>query len=303
MKFGPVYNNIMTQNKLPTLTAATLSSDAAAMLANQHYENFPTASYFLPRRLRKVVTLIYAFARTADDIADEGDMPDDTRLALLEQFNVYLRQLQASTPVSQPFFKSLGAAITEHQLSYAPFFNLITAFKQDVQVKRYSTFKAVLRYCHYSANPIGTLLLELTRQATPRNLRYSHALCTSLQLINFLQDIQSDYCDRDRIYLPQRDLHAYQVPEQALQTGAQRENLEKLLDFQHQRAAQLLQKSMPLCHALSGGLKWQVSFTIQAGLTVLKKLQKRTNPLFCPRLAWYDWLIICSKASYVSLKG
>lgn len=293
----------MMPNNPQRLTADTLSADAAARLATQHYENFPTASYCLPRRLRKVVTLIYAFARTADDIADEGDRSDETRLALLEQFNVYLRQLQADIPVNQPFFQSLGAAIGEHQLSYAPFFKLITAFQQDVQIKRYATFKDVLRYCHYSANPIGILLLELTHQATPLNLRYSHALCTSLQLINFLQDIHSDYCERDRIYLPLQDLHAYQVPEHTLHTGAQFKNLEKLLDYQCQRAKRLLHKSMPLCHTLSGGLRWQVSFTIQAGLRVLKKLQKRTNPLFCPRLAWYDWLIIFSKASYVSLRG
>lgn len=293
---------MMPQDKPHAFTATTLSIEKAITLANQHYENFPTASYFLPHALRKVVTLIYAFARTADDIADEGDLTDEARLALLEQFNVYLRQLQAGTTVTQPFFHSLGQAIREHRLSYTPFFQLITAFKQDVQIKRYPTFKAVLRYCHYSANPVGRLMLELTGQATPLNLRYSHALCTGLQLINFLQDIQSDYVDRDRIYLPQRDLQAHQIPANALRTGEPRQNLEKLLLLQSQRIAKLLRKGMPLCHTLSGGLKWQVCFTVQAALTVLKKLQKRTDPLLCPRLAWYDWVVISLKASYISLK-
>jgi squalene synthase HpnC len=292
---------MMTESNLQAPTAATLTLETAVALATQHYENFPIASYFLPRKIRKVVTLIYAFARTADDIADEGDLSDLTRLTLLEQFNVYLRQLQKGESVTQPFFQELGQAITEYGLSYAPFFHLITAFKQDVQIKRYPTFKAVLRYCHYSANPVGTLLLELTKQATPLNLRYSHALCTSLQLINFLQDIRSDYCERDRIYLPQRDFCVYQVPEIALHSPVHKENLERLLLVQCKRAENLLRKSMPLCKNVSGGLKWQLSFTIQAALAVLKKLQKRTDPLFCPRLAWYDWLIISLKASCVSL--
>ena len=172
-------------------------------MAVNHYENFPVASVLLPGRLRRPVELIYAFARQADDFADEGDWPPAVRLANLASFGGQLDLIEQGATPDSPLFVDLAAIIDEFGLPIGLFRDLLSAFSQDVVKARYADFSEVMDYCRRSANPVGRLLLHLYRATDSRSLAWSDNICTSLQLINFWQDVQIDYL-KDRIYLPLR---------------------------------------------------------------------------------------------------
>ena len=163
----------------------------------EHYENFPVASLLLPARLREPVEAIYAFARGADDVADEGDAPAVARLARLHDYQLGLEACAQGRPVADatlaPMFARLGRAIHAHALPLQPFRDLLDAFMQDVGKTRYADFAELRDYCRRSADPVGRLMLHLYGAATADNLRRSDAVCTSLQLINFWQDVAVDW--------------------------------------------------------------------------------------------------------------
>jgi len=179
-------------------------------MAVDHYENFPVASVLLPKRLRRPVEIIYHFARQADDFADEGDIPNDERLAKLDAFRAELRRIEANEAPQTPLFIDVASIVSEFQLPPQLFHDLLDAFSQDVVKKRYADFDEVLDYCRRSANPVGRLLLHLYEEATPQNLIYSDQICTALQLINFWQDVKKDYAIT-RIYLPQDEMARHGV--------------------------------------------------------------------------------------------
>jgi squalene synthase HpnC len=175
-----------------------------------HYENFPVASRLVPAELRPAVVAIYRFARSADDIADEGDAPPHERLAALASYDAALEAIaRGETPQEAPFH-DLAHAIRAHALPISLLHALISAFRQDVTTKRYATYAAVLDYCARSANPVGRLLLALYRREGEDNLRWSDAICTGLQLTNFWQDVAIDW-KKERVYLPQEDLDRFGV--------------------------------------------------------------------------------------------
>ncbi|HVE89664.1 MAG TPA: squalene/phytoene synthase family protein, partial [Burkholderiaceae bacterium] len=174
-----------------------------------HYENFPVASWLMPARLRPAVRAIYRFARTADDIADEGDAPAEVRMTALDALRVQLRAIETGAASEWP---DLAQAISEHQLQPSLFYDLLSAFSQDVVTVRYASFESLLDYCGRSANPIGRLLLQLFRRSEAKLLRHSDEICTALQLANFWQDIALDW-HKGRVYLPQQDLRQFGVSE------------------------------------------------------------------------------------------
>jgi Phytoene/squalene synthetase len=158
-----------------------------------HYENFPVASILLPRRLRAAVRAIYRFARSADDIADEGNASALDRLAELDRYGAYLDQIEHGAIPEHPVFTPLAQAIRSHRLPIAPFRDLLAAFSQDVEKNRYADFAEVMQYCRHSANPVGQLMLHLYGEHDSKHQAQSDAICSSLQLINFLQDIAADF--------------------------------------------------------------------------------------------------------------
>lgn len=188
-----------------------------------HYENFPVASLLLPRRLRGAVTDIYRFARAADDIADEGPASDAERQQQLAAFRAELHRIGAEPgatpapgdPALARIFGPLAATIARHQLPITPFYDLLSAFEQDIAVTRYQDYASLLDYCTRSANPVGRLMLHLFHAASPQNLEQSDAICTGLQLVNFWQDVRLDW-HKHRVYLPQEDLHRHGVSEEDL---------------------------------------------------------------------------------------
>jgi squalene synthase HpnC len=264
-----------------------------------HYENFPVASWLLPKRLRRPVEAIYRFARSADDIADEGDAPPDARLAELAAYHTGLDRIERGDMPSDPVFGPLAVAIRDHAIPLAPFRDLLSAFAQDVEKKRYASFGEVMNYCRRSANPVGRLMLHLYGDRDPRHLAYSDAICSSLQLINFLQDIAVDY-QKDRIYLPQDELAAHHVSETQIAQGDTRGLWHMMMHKQIERTRKLLQAGAPLGRKLNGRIGLELRMTIRGGEAILRKLHADPGCVFHDRpvLTKKDWLFMFARSLY-----
>ena len=263
----------------------------------RHYENFPVASLLLPAQFRHPVALIYRFAREADDIADEGEQPDAERLAGLERFRAQLRQIERGTIPDTEWFTALAGVINGYRLPVTAFYDLLSAFAQDVTRKRYESFPALLDYCRRSANPVGRLLLHLFGRATPQNIAHADSICTALQLVNFWQDVAIDF-GKGRVYLPQDEMAAHGVTERHIAEHKVDGAWRALLGFQAGRARELLQAGLPLGRALPGRIGLEIRATVQGGLRVLEKLEGAGYDMFRhrPVLQWPDWPVILARA-------
>ncbi len=253
------------------------------MSSVDHYENFPVASWLCPPRLRPAVVAIYHFARTADDIADEGSADAASRLATLAAMRADL--LACTTPghVSAQWphvFKPLSAQIRQHAIPNQPLLDLLDAFTQDVQYtqaqRRYASREELLDYCRRSANPIGRLLLHLYGVDDPAALVHSDAICSALQLINFWQDLSVDI-PRGRYYLPS---NATLAEETAF-------------------ARHLMLQGNPLVHTLPGRGGWELRLVVQGGLRVLDKLEALDSFQHRPVLTGLDWLMLAWRAAWM----
>lgn len=261
-------------------TEATVG--ASLTLAHRHYENFPVASLLLPTRLRKPIAMIYAFARQADDFADEGDLPAAERLALLDDFRAELDRIRARQAPQTPFFVALQQTIDRHQLPLPPFYDLLDAFSQDVSKTRYADFGEVIGYCRRSANPVGRLLLHLYDMATPHNIGLADAICSALQIINFLQDVAIDY-RKGRIYLPQDELRKYHIEESQIARGDAGGTWGIFMEFEINRARRLLQSGAPLGLILPGRIGLEMRAIIAGGERILQKLHRARGDMFSQR--------------------
>jgi len=261
-----------------------------------HYENFPVASLLLPARLRTPVTLIYRFARAADDFADEGDRPARARLALLAGFGDELRRVEQDVKPQHPLFRELVPIIHEYRLPLEPFHDLLSAFAQDVTKTRYANFAELLDYSRRSANPVGRLLLLLYRAATPQNLAWSDNICTSLQIINFLQDIAIDYA-KGRIYMPQDELAQYRVGETQIAAHDAGDAWREFMMFQIERARSLLWRGAPLGRVLKGRIGLEMRMIISGGDRILTKIANAQCDVFRhrPLLRAYDWPLMLAR--------
>ena len=273
--------------------------DHCLQRANSHYENFPVASSLLPKRLRQPVAVIYAFARTADDIADEGEATDTERLAALDLYSARLTQLEEGSTANDPVFIALADVIARHHLPLSLLHDLLSAFRQDVTQKRYADFAEVLDYCRRSANPVGRLLLHLNGDASEENLRASDRICSALQLINFLQDLQQDYRENDRIYLPLDEMRRFGVDESWLEEGRNDEQMHALIALQLQRIEAMLTGGAALGANLKGRFGIEIRLIIAAGFKVVEKLSQHGGDVFArPRLGKTDYLHIVWQALF-----
>jgi squalene synthase HpnC len=256
-----------------------------------HYENFPVASLLLPAALREPVAVIYRFARSADDIADEGDDAPPSRLRKLENFRT-----QLAAPAA-PLFHDVARIVREHGLPLEPFRDLLDAFSQDVTKARYADYGELLDYCRRSANPVGRLLLHLFGRTSEAELRQSDAICTALQLVNFWQDAAIDYA-KGRVYLPQDDMARHGVTERHLAEGRSDDAWRGLMGFQVSRARALMHAGAPLGRALPGRIGLELRATVQGGLRILEKLERAGFDVFRrrPVLRWFDWPLLAARA-------
>jgi len=264
-----------------------------------HYENFPVASLLVPAVLRPAVVAIYGFARTADDIADEGDLPPDERLARLDAFDRALDAIAAGTPPALPPFPELARAIARHRLPLAPFRDLLSAFRQDVTTTRYASWDHLLDYCRRSANPIGRLMLCLYDAGTPANLVASDAICTALQLVNFWQDIAADW-RRGRLYVPAEDLARFGVTEAHVADARCDPAWRSLMAFESVRTRALLESGRPLTRALPWRLSLELSGVLAGGHRILDGIDATGGDVFRrrPQLSRADWIAVGCNALF-----
>ncbi|MCW8900248.1 MAG: squalene synthase HpnC [Gammaproteobacteria bacterium] len=266
-------------------------------MARSHYENFPVASRLLPKRLRQPIAVIYAFARRADDFADEGNLTEDERLSALADYANKLNQIEQGEFVNDVTFIALADVIKQHELPVSLFHDLLTAFKMDVTKARYANFGEVMQYCRYSANPVGRLLLHLNNAASPQNLGMSDAVCSALQLTNFLQDISQDLEESDRIYIPKDEMEQFGVSEDDIRNKTTNHATRRLIEFQIRRTAKLMQAGAPLGKVLKGRMGLELRMTIMGGSRILYKLNQQHNDVFSrPRLNKWDVVWILWKA-------
>ncbi|QJE02403.1 squalene synthase HpnC [Massilia forsythiae] len=262
-----------------------------------HYENFPVASILLPRRLVPAVEAIYAFARSADDLADEGDAAPPARLAALQAYDDALDAIGhgAAPPAGPdaPMFARLGAVIGQYRLPLQPLRDLLSAFRQDVVTPRYADYASLLDYCRRSANPVGRLMLALYGVADEASLRRSDAVCSALQLINFWQDVGIDI-GKGRIYLPQEDLQRFGVAEADIGQARTGPAWRALMGFEVDRARALMLEGAPLATRLPGRIGWELRMVVQGGLRILEAIERADYDVFRrrPRLGRMDWLAV-----------
>lgn len=262
----------------------------------EHYENFPVASFLLPKHLRQPIEVIYAFARSADDFADEGDLPVAERIQLLENYRDELEKINLGKPSESPLFRDLATVIQTHKLPIQLFHDLLDAFKQDVTQTRYANFPELLDYCRRSADPIGKILLHLNCAATPQHITWSNSICSALQLVNHWQDVVIDWQKNDggRVYLPQDEMREYGVSDTDIAIGNTNAAWQKLMWFQCQRARDMLMFGRPLTRALPGRFGAELRMIVAGGARVLDKIDAVDGDVFRhrPKLNKWDWLML-----------
>jgi hydroxysqualene synthase len=245
----------------------------------EHYENFPVASWLCPPRLRRPVAALYWFARTADDIADEGHATEGNRLADLLAYRNDLSACLAGNRGSgrwEGVFTALGTARVEHALPERPLYDLLDAFRQDVEKTRdragYRDREELLDYCRRSANPVGRLMLHLYGVTGARALAQSDGICSALQLANFWQDLGVDL-PRGRFYLPAADAVRHGIDPTLPQTWSSHGNLPALVRDLCDWTRELMLTGAPLVHAVPGRAGWELRMVVQGGLRILRRIE------------------------------
>lgn len=257
-------------------------------LASRHYENFPTASYLVPRDRRDALAAIYAFARYADDVADEPGV--ENRLEKLADWRAKLTASYEGGS-DHPVFVALHDSAERFTLSRENFENLLHAFESDVVVNRHPDFASLLAYCTCSANPVGRLVLELFGYHDPHLFELSDNICTALQLTNFWQDVAVDF-SRDRVYLPQNDMARFNYSLDDLRAGRCDRHWQELLAFEIARTRDLYERGRSLPEEVHRKLRTQLRLTWLGGTEVLAKIESVAYDIFHrrPSLSKWDFL-------------
>jgi phytoene synthase len=253
--------------------------------ARDHYENFPVASLLLPSRMRPHVAAVYAFARSADDFADEGDRPAAERLALLDGWEFRLRHAANSSepepgpsprdgepPNAVDIFLALGETIRSLSLPVRLFEDLLSAFRQDVTVTRYRTWDQMMDYCRRSANPVGRLVLLIAGYDQQHLFDSSDAVCAALQLTNFWQDLKVDF-DRGRIYLPADERERHGAREEDFAAGLMTLEWRRALASAAARTRLRFDEGRAVCDGVQGRLGYELRATWLGGLRILDRLE------------------------------
>ena len=243
-----------------------------ARLARSHYENFSVASWFLPKRLRQHFFNIYSYCRISDDLGDEvGDT--DASLELLSQWERELDACYRGSP-KHPVFVALAETVRKFEIPKHEFSDLLTAFRQDQTVTRFETFNNVLAYCHYSANPVGHLVLYLCGYRDDERQQLSDFTCTALQLANFWQDVSVDY-EKGRIYLPLGDLRTFGVSEDDIARKKNTPAFRTMMKFEVERARDWFHQGLPLVGKVDRELAIDLDLFSRGGLEILNAIEKQ----------------------------
>lgn len=269
---------------------------SALELASSHYENFPVVSFLIPKYLRKHVAIVYQFARQADDLADEGEFSVEVRLSKLDQYEADFKKC-LKNEFAGDFWSAVANTINFFELTPDNFFNLLSAFKQDVTKNRFDSYDEILFYCRHSANPVGRIVLELYGIRDEKLFSYSDSICTALQLTNFYQDVKIDI-DKNRIYIPLDELEKFSVTEDQYLNKNFDGNIYSLMKYQIDRAEDLFRQGMDLIPNLSGLLKHEINWTVLGGMKILKSIKLNNYDVFSsrPELSRTDMLKLVLKS-------
>jgi squalene synthase HpnC len=275
----PVPPAIVGWSRLPAsyaipVTPPSLAEARAycARLARTHYENFSVATWFLPRHLRQHFFNVYAYCRISDDLGDEvGDT--SASLELLDQWQRELEACYEATP-KHPVFVALAETVRQFEIPKHEFSDLLTAFRQDQTVTRFETFNDVLAYCHYSANPVGHVVLYVCGYRDPERQQLSDYTCTALQLANFWQDVSVDYA-KDRIYLPLEDLRRFHVVEQDIAQNRNTAAFREMMKFEVERARDWFRQGLPLVARVDRQLAIDLDLFSRGGREILNAIEKQ----------------------------
>ncbi len=264
-----------------------------ATVSANHYENFPVASVLCPPALRRPVTAIYRFARTADDLADEGDDAPELRRARLAHFRAALSEAVRQKPLADAWpavFVPLAQEIGRHALPVPLLEDLLDAFEQDTRNPRYADRLHLMDYCRRSANPIGRLVLHLAGIRDAQSLQQSDAICSALQLINFWQDASVDL-PRGRHYVPASDARRHGLTLDQLAAADDSAASQALMRDLCQWARTLMMRGAPLALRVPGRLGWELRLVVQGGLCILQKIEQMDYRTLHqrPRLRAFDW--------------
>jgi len=269
-----------------------------ARLAREHYENFPVGSWLLPRRLRRDLAAVYAFARLGDDLADEG--PAAGRVERLAAYEARLRAAAADpSTVSDPVFRALGHTMAVHRLPLEPFLDLLTAFRRDAagETRTLATWADVLEYCRCSANPVGRIVLALFGYSDAERQARADDICTALQLANFWQDVGNDLA-RGRVYIPQEDLERFPGSRAALEQRRATAAFRALLAFEVARTRPLFVRGLALADLVAGRLRREVRMFAGGGLAILERIEAVDYDVFArrPTLGTADFVRLLLRA-------
>lgn len=260
-------------------------------LVAAHYENFPVASFFLPKSKRKYIASIYAFARTADDYADEpGDTPSDR----LEKLSAWEEQLNRCYrgEATNPVFIALRETVQKFGIPEVLFQRLLNAFIADVTTNRYETFSDVRAYCRNSAEPVGRLVLLVFGYTDESLMLHSDEICTALQLTNFWQDVSVDL-DKDRVYIPLEDLRRFGIDEERLLSRSFSPEIQKAIEFEILRTRELFWEGEPLLGFVGRDLSLELKLTWNGGMKILCKIERAGCNVFRrPTLSTIDKISI-----------
>lgn len=292
----------MTSGRPSPPSAAGTPMAARTDTRIDHYENFPVASLLLPKALRWPVAVIYRIARSADDIADEGDAPAVERLALLAEYRAELDRVAQDMPARAPMFQDLAEVVRQYRLPLQPLYELLSAFEQDARFVRMTDAAMLLDYCTRSANPVGHLMLHLYGAATPERLAQSDAICTGLQLVNFCQDVAVDW-RKQRVYLPADACARHGVTDAHFAEGRCDAQWRALMSEWVDRTRAMLQSGAPLALGMPPGtarrIGWELRLIVQGGLRILERIEAARYDVFRqrPTLRAADWCIMLARAA------
>lgn len=269
-------------------------------LSKKHYENFPVASFLIPKHKRTDIAIVYWFARAADDLADEGQFSPGERLSALDEFEKHFNESLKGKFISDEH-KILSDVIVRNSLNPKDFKDLISAFRQDVTKNRYENFDEILDYCKRSANPVGRIVLNIFNIKNEEAYNYSDKICTALQLTNFFQDVEIDYA-KNRIYFPKDEMLRFNVDEKLFEMKENNPNFSALLKYSIERTRNLFNQGKSLFRFLRGRLKLEIKWTVAGGEKILSKIEKNNYQIFGnrPKLNKADFISILLKSIFTN---
>ncbi len=267
-----------------------------AKVTKKHYENFPVATLLFPKAHRDAATILYSFARNADDIADEGDLTRNERKKLLREIEININAIKRQKKIQALFFRDLERVINQYSLDIKLFEQLMSAFKQDVEKKSYKNFNDLINYCNKAACPAGEMILSLFDAHNKKNISYSNNLCQALALIGMTQDIFEDFL-KGRVYIPSTEMKKFTLKESDIKSKSFNHNWKTFKLPWLTRIELLLNKGRPLGESVTGRLKLQIKILIAGADLLVKRLKKEDCDWFVdpPKISNFDWIILLVK--------